>query len=51
MKKWTNDELSKMIKFIGTYFHFMNQAELDEIIFINLKEIKYLLIKVLRLIV
>ena len=24
-----------MIKFIGTYFHLVNQAELDEIIFIN----------------
>ena len=35
MKKWTNDDLSKMIKFIGTYFHLVNQAELDEIIFIN----------------
>ena len=33
--KWTNDDLSKMIKFIGTYFHLVNQAELDEIIFIN----------------
>ncbi len=35
IKKWTNDDLSKMIKFIGTYFHLINQAELDEIIFIN----------------
>ncbi len=33
--KWSNDDLSKMIKFIGTYFHLVNQAELDEIIFIN----------------
>ena len=33
--KWTNDDLSKMIKFLGTYFHLVNQAELDEIIFIN----------------
>ena len=35
IKKWTNDDLSKMVKFIGTYFHLVNQAELDEIIFIN----------------
>ncbi|MFL3005679.1 MAG: phosphoenolpyruvate carboxylase [Candidatus Neomarinimicrobiota bacterium] len=35
IRKWTNDDLSKMIKFIGTYFHLVNQAELDEIIFIN----------------
>ena len=35
IKKWTNDDLSKMVKFIGTYFHLINQAELDEIIFIN----------------
>ena len=35
IKKWTNDDLSKMIKFIGTYFHLVNQAEVDEIIFIN----------------
>ena len=35
IKKWKNDDLSKMIKFIGTYFHLVNQAELDEIIFIN----------------
>ena len=35
IKKWANDDLSKMVKFIGTYFHLINQAELDEIIFIN----------------
>ena len=34
IKKWTNADLSKMIKF-STYFHLVNQAELDEIIFIN----------------
>ena len=35
IKKWKNDDLSKLVKFIGTYFHLANQAELDEIIFIN----------------
>ena len=35
IKKWENDDLSKLVKFIGTYFHLANQAELDEIIFIN----------------
>ena len=35
LKKWSDKDISKMIKFIGTYFHLLNQAELDEIIAIN----------------
>ena len=34
-KTWTVDELGKCMKFIGTYFHLLNQAELNEIISIN----------------
>ena len=51
IKKWTNDDISKMIKFIGTYFHLVNQAELDEIIFINGERDKISNHKTLRLIV
>ena len=40
-----------MIKFIGTYFHLVNQAELDEIIFINSERDKISNHKILRLIV
>ena len=35
LTKWTNDDLSKMIKFLRYLFHLVNLAELDEIIFIN----------------
>ena len=35
LKQWNNHEISVMIKFIGTFFHLLNQAELDEIIHIN----------------
>ena len=34
-KTWTVDELGKCMKFIGTYFHLLNQAELNEILSIN----------------
>ena len=42
LTKWTNDDLSKMIKFLGTYFHLVNQAELDEIIFFESLLVFYL---------
>ena len=35
LKKWSNDDLSKMVRFIGIYFHLLNQAELNEVILIN----------------
>ena len=35
LRKWTDDDISKMTNFIGTYFHLLNQAEIDEIISIN----------------
>ena len=35
LKKWSNGDLSKMVRFIGIYFHLLNQAELNEIILIN----------------
>ncbi len=35
LKQWNNHEISIMIKFIGTFFHLLNQAELEEIIYIN----------------
>ena len=35
LKQWNNHEISVMIKFIGTFFHLLNQAELEEIIHIN----------------
>ncbi|MBT4250282.1 phosphoenolpyruvate carboxylase [bacterium] len=34
-KSWSVDELGRGMKFIGTYFHLLNQAELNEIISIN----------------
>ena len=35
LKKWSIDDLSKMVRFIGIYFHLLNQAELNEVILIN----------------
>ena len=35
LKKWSSGDLSKMVRFIGIYFHLLNQAELNEIILIN----------------
>ena len=35
LKKWSNTDIMKMVKFIGTYFHLLNQAELNEVIIIN----------------
>ena len=32
---WSVEELSRSMKYIGTYFHLLNQAELNEIIYIN----------------
>ena len=46
LKKWSNSDLSKMVRFIGIYFHLLNQAELNEIILIQyslMKLIKYYL--------
>ena len=40
-KDWTVEELSRSMKYIGTYFHLLNQAELNEIIHINKKGIFY----------
>ena len=34
-KSWSVDELGRGMKFIGTYFHLLNQAELNEIISFN----------------
>ena len=34
---WSVEELSRSMKYIGTYFHLLNQAELNEIIYINEK--------------
>ena len=34
-KSWSIDDLGRGMKFIGTYFHLLNQAELNEIISIN----------------
>ena len=36
-KDWSVEELSRSMKYIGTYFHLLNQAELNEIIHINEK--------------
>ena len=36
-KDWSIEELSRSMKYIGTYFHLLNQAELNEIIYINEK--------------
>ena len=35
LKKWSNGDLSKMGRFVGIYFHLLNQAELNEVILIN----------------
>ena len=35
LKGWSLDYINKSMKFIGTYFHLLNQAELNEIIVIN----------------
>ena len=35
LKKWSNGDLSKMVRFVGIYFHLLNQAELNEVILIN----------------
>ena len=35
LEKWSIDDLSKMVRFIGIYFHLLNQAELNEVILIN----------------
>ena len=34
-KNWPLNHINKLMKFIGTYFHLLNQAELNEIIAIN----------------
>ena len=34
-KKWSLSDLSKVMKYIGTYFYLLNQVELNEIIKIN----------------
>ena len=34
---WSISDLEKALKYIGTYFHLLNQAELSEIISINKK--------------
>ena len=34
-KSWSVDELGRGMKFIGTYFHLLNQAELNEIISVS----------------
>ena len=34
-KSWSLNHINKSMKFIGTYFHLLNQAELNEIIVIN----------------
>ena len=36
-KDWSIEEISRSMKYIGTYFHLLNQAELNEIIYINEK--------------
>ena len=36
-KDWSIDDISRSMKYIGTYFHLLNQAELNEIIHINEK--------------
>ena len=36
-KGWSIEEISRSMKYIGTYFHLLNQAELNEIIYINKK--------------
>ena len=36
-KDWSIDDISRSMKYIGTYFHLLNQAELNEIIDINEK--------------
>ena len=35
LETWSNGDLYQVLKFIGTYFHLLNQAELSEIISIN----------------
>ena len=35
LETWSNGDLYQILKFIGTYFHLLNQAELSEIISIN----------------
>ena len=35
LNDWSNHDLYQLLKFMGTYFHLLNQAELSEIIFIN----------------
>ena len=35
LETWSNSDLYQVLKFIGTYFHLLNQAELSEIISIN----------------
>ena len=35
LETWSNKDLYQILKFIGTYFHLLNQAELSEIISIN----------------
>ena len=35
LNDWSNHDLYQVLKFMGTYFHLLNQAELSEIIFIN----------------
>ena len=36
-KNWPVEDLNRSMKYIGTYFHLLNQAELNEIIHINEK--------------
>ena len=35
LNEWSNHDLYQVLKFMGTYFHLLNQAELSEIISIN----------------
>ena len=35
LETWSNGDLYQVLKFIGTYFHLLNQAELNEITSIN----------------
>ena len=34
LKKWSNGDLTKMVRFIGIYFHLLNQAESNEVVLI-----------------